>query len=94
MWILVRCGKQTYHNQEACHMRELPTHEDGEEMRNLSSREREVVVLLSTGMTAREVAEKLHITTSTARVHTRNALEKTNSKNTVHLCVRWALGEI
>ncbi len=62
--------------------------------KNLTPREREVVVLLSTGLLASEVATKLHISTLTARKHIKNAQARTGSKNAVHLCVRWALGEI
>lgn len=63
-------------------------------MASLTPRQREVVVLLSTGLTAKEVAAKLYITTNTARAHIDRAIRITASKNAVHLCVRWALGEL
>ncbi len=61
---------------------------------DLTPRQREVVSLLSTGLLASEVAKQLSISTLTARKHIKNAQARTNSKNAVHLCVRWALGEI
>jgi ATP/maltotriose-dependent transcriptional regulator MalT len=47
----------------------------------LSQREQEVLELIAQGLTNREVAQKLFITTSTVKVHTRNIYGKLDVGN-------------
>jgi len=50
-----------------------------------SAREREVLDLLATGKSSREIADKLFITERTVESHRKNMLAKVNVKNTVEL---------
>jgi DNA-binding CsgD family transcriptional regulator len=51
----------------------------------LSPREREVVHLLTLGLTSPEIAERLSISVGTVRTHVRNAMAKTGTKTRAHL---------
>jgi PAS domain S-box-containing protein len=57
----------------------------------LTAREREVVDLVSLGHTAREIADKLHVTHNTVRTHVRNAQVKLGARSQAQL-VAMALG--
>ncbi len=50
----------------------------------LSKREQEVLILVATGVTNREIAEKLVVTESTIKVHLHNILEKLHLRNRQH----------
>ena len=52
---------------------------------SLSSREIEIIEFLKKGLSSREIAESLHITTKTVEVHRYNILKKLNLKNTASL---------
>ncbi|MGH7717416.1 MAG: LuxR C-terminal-related transcriptional regulator, partial [Gemmatimonadaceae bacterium] len=54
----------------------------------LTTREREVLGLLSQGMTNSEIAERLFITPSTAKVHVRHILEKLGVRNRLQAVLR------
>ncbi|PLX15609.1 MAG: DNA-binding response regulator [Candidatus Muiribacterium halophilum] len=56
----------------------------------LTSREIEVIQLVSSGKTNKEIASLLGIKTNTANLHRKNILKKLNLKNTAEL-VRWAI---
>jgi PAS domain S-box-containing protein len=51
----------------------------------LTRREREVVSLVSLGLTSPEIAEKLCISEATVRTHVRNSMEKLGAKTRAHL---------
>jgi DNA-binding CsgD family transcriptional regulator len=51
----------------------------------LSPREREVVHLLTLGLTSPEIAERLSISVGTVRTHVRNAMAKTGTRTRAHL---------
>jgi PAS domain S-box-containing protein len=57
----------------------------------LTAREREVVHLVALGDTAREIADKLHVTHNTVRTHIRNAQAKLGARSQAQL-VAMALG--
>jgi DNA-binding NarL/FixJ family response regulator len=62
----------------------------------LSGREREVLVLVSTGATNEEIAQELIITKNTVKVHLRHILEKLDLRNRQQIAayaVREGLGE-
>lgn len=62
---------------------------DAEEtLGNLTKRELEVLGLLSQGMTNAEIANRLFIAPSTAKVHVRHILEKLGARNRLHAVVR------
>lgn len=52
---------------------------------SLSNREIEIISLLKKGLSSREIAESLQITTKTVEVHRYNILKKLNLKNTASL---------
>ena len=52
---------------------------------SLTSREIQIIQLLSEGMSTREIAEKLFISNKTVERHKTNILKKTNTRNTPHL---------
>lgn len=51
----------------------------------ISNREKDVINLLSEGLTQKEIASELHISTRTIETHVRNLLLKIGAKNTTHL---------
>lgn len=58
---------------------------------NVSYRERDVLRLLALGYTNMEISDKLNISEHTVKTHRKNAMTKTNSKNTAQLvatCIR------
>lgn len=50
-------------------------------MTELTKRELEVLKLLSTGLSNKEIAEILLVTVNTIKAHIRNAFQKLNAKN-------------
>lgn len=54
-------------------------------LNHLSSRELEIVELVRKGLSSREIAAQLHITTKTVEVHRYNVLKKLKLKNTAAL---------
>jgi DNA-binding CsgD family transcriptional regulator len=51
----------------------------------LSNREREVVQLISTGLTRKETAQVLYLSSYTIDDHIKSAIEKTGALNTANL---------
>jgi DNA-binding CsgD family transcriptional regulator len=65
-----------------------PTERNGGAISNgdsLSPREREVVHHVAMGMTSRQIAEELTVSTETVRTHIRNALAKTGTRTRAQL---------
>jgi len=62
------------------------------ERRVLTSREREIVHLVSLGAAGPEIAEDLHISHETVRTHIRNAMGKLGARSRAHLVAK-ALGD-
>ena len=58
----------------------------------LSEREREVVGLVASGRTGREIADELTIAHDTVRTHVRNAMPKLGARSRAHLVAK-ALGD-
>ena len=56
-------------------------------MTPLSPRERQVLQLIATGLTADGVAAELYLSVETVRTHTRNAIRKLGARNRVHAVV-------
>jgi len=54
-------------------------------MKPLTPREKEIVNLISEGLTAKNIGDKLGIAKRTAEQHTANCLTKTGAKNKAHL---------
>jgi DNA-binding NarL/FixJ family response regulator len=50
----------------------------------LSPREREVLALLSKGLSGEDAAQRLHLSPETVRTHVRNAMSKLNASTRVH----------
>ena len=59
--------------------------ERGGQAGELTRREREVVSLVSLGLTSPEIAEKLCVSEATVRTHVRNSMEKLGAKTRAHL---------
>ena len=55
---------------------------------NISRREQEVLHLLASGFTAKEIARNLYISTHTVDTHRKNLIVKYGAKNTVHMVVK------
>ena len=47
----------------------------------LSNKEREILTLISQGLTSREIAQKIFLSPYTINTHRRNILRKTGAKN-------------
>jgi DNA-binding CsgD family transcriptional regulator len=60
--------------------------------KELTKREKEVLKLISEGLTAKEIGKQLGISKRTIEAHTANMLEKTEAKNKAHLVAMWFLG--
>jgi DNA-binding NarL/FixJ family response regulator len=61
----------------------------------LSPREREILVLLSTGLTGEDVAAQLFLSPETVRTHVRNAVRKLDAKTRSHaVAIAMQRGEI
>ncbi len=61
--------------------------EAGETVDKLTNREVEVLEQVVTGATNKEIAEALHITENTVKIHLRNILEKLQVKNRIQAAV-------
>jgi PAS domain S-box-containing protein len=72
------------------HFRRTPVVAD--ELRTLTTRELEVVRLVASGMTGREIAEELQISHDTVRTHVRNAMIKLGARSRAHMVAK-ALGD-
>ncbi len=57
----------------------------------LTKREREVIELVATGLTTREIARRLFITESTAKVHIHHIFEKLDVNSRVEAALKWTL---
>jgi DNA-binding CsgD family transcriptional regulator len=55
-----------------------------------SKREKEIIRLMTNGLTSKEMAEKLHISNDTVRTHRKNILRKAGVSNTISL-IRFAI---
>ncbi len=58
----------------------------------LSKREREVVELISLGLSGPEIAQELHLSHNTVRTHARNSMRKLDARSRAHLVAK-AMGE-
>ncbi len=56
---------------------------------NLSSREKEVLKLVTQGLTNKEIAKSLNIAQSTVKNHIRNTMEKLHVRNRVEAAIRF-----
>jgi len=54
---------------------------------NITRREKEILLNVCKGLTAIEIAERLHISTSTVESHKKNLCNKFNARNSVQLAV-------
>ncbi len=70
--------------------REAARQQEGEKLRKLTSREREVLDLAARGLHAKEIAAKLGISPRTVEVHKTRIMEKLEVRNVAEL-VRFAL---
>lgn len=56
---------------------------------DISNREKEIIDLLSTGLTQKEIADKLSISNRTVETHIKNLTVKIGAKNSVHLISKY-----
>lgn len=88
-------GKKSYLNIKAKNGRFDPKLANIEKKRvidNLTKREKEIVKLMSQGLSAKAISEKLFISFNTTRTHRKNILFKTNCSNTAELMTKY-IGE-
>lgn len=64
------------HKLERLNATELPTPEENDEQQSLSIREKEIVVCVVKGLTNREIADRLFLSTHTVITHRRNIARK------------------
>jgi putative two-component system response regulator len=55
------------------------------DLMRLTAREREIAILLSTGLTGEQIAERLFLSPETVRTHVRNAMGRAGAKTRAHL---------
>jgi DNA-binding CsgD family transcriptional regulator len=77
----VACNSQEEHLKKISYKNYFLNQND----RSLSSREKEVLLLMTDGLTSKEIANKLHISEYTVINHRRNMQEKTNTNNATGL---------
>ncbi|WP_040415976.1 response regulator transcription factor [Cyclobacterium qasimii] len=92
-WISFRSlnGKKSYLKIKAHHGRfdpKLANLENFSSTSGLTKRELEIVKLMSQGLSAKAISEKLHISFNTTRTHRQNILSKTNASNTAELIAK------
>ena len=58
----------------------------------LSQREREVLQLIAEGISSKEIADRLHLSSGTIETHRKNLLKKLNARNSAEL-IRMAISE-
>ncbi len=91
-------GKKSYLNikvEHACFDPNLANTGESSCNADLSKRELEIVKLMSQGLSAKIISEKLFISFNTTRTHRKNILRKTNCSNTAELITKcWADGAI
>ena len=63
-------------------------------MQNITPRESEIATLIAGGLTSKEIAAKLFISTRTVEAHTSNMLRKTGAKNSSHLVAKCITGNL
>lgn len=64
------------HKLERLNSEEIPEEPENEELQTLSLREKEIVVCVVKGMTNREIADRLYLSTHTVITHRRNIARK------------------
>ena len=62
-------------------------HQEGEALRNLTDREREVLALVARGMSNAEIAEHLQISPATAKTHVGHLLTKLDARDRIQLVI-------
>lgn len=62
-------------------------------MNSLTSKEREVLSLVSTGLTTKEIADRLNISHHTVESHRKNLLRKCQAKNSAELIQKSLVAE-
>lgn len=58
----------------------------------LTTRQREVLKMLSTGLTDKQIAYELGISTATVKCHTRAAVQRMEAKNRIHAVALYVRG--
>ncbi|HPM02972.1 MAG TPA: helix-turn-helix transcriptional regulator [Candidatus Cloacimonadota bacterium] len=51
----------------------------------LSKREKQVLIMISRGLTSKQISQELFISVTTVNTHRRNLLRKSNTKNVAEL---------
>ncbi|MBD1544898.1 helix-turn-helix domain-containing protein [Roseibium aggregatum] len=60
----------------------------------LTTRQREVLQMLSTGLTDKQIAYELGISTATVKCHTRAAVQRMEAKNRLHAVALYVRGQV
>jgi DNA-binding NarL/FixJ family response regulator len=71
----------------ATSMAAATAHQEGEALRNLTDREREVLALVARGMSNAEIAEHLQISPATAKTHVGHLLTKLDARDRIQLVI-------
>jgi len=81
---IISTGKKYFSNETTEKMINF-LHKEAINQNNITQKETEVLSLLAKGLTTKEIAEKLHISTRTVETHRANLLKKQGVKNTAEL---------
>ncbi|WP_346908578.1 helix-turn-helix transcriptional regulator [uncultured Roseibium sp.] len=60
----------------------------------LTTRQREVLEMLSTGLTDKQIAYELGISTATVKCHSRAAVQRMEAKNRIHAVALYVRGKV
>ena len=74
--------------------RKALSHISKEKLKKLTTREMEILALISESMTNEEIAEKLFLSTKTVKTHVRNIFEKTGIRNRVQAALTYTRYDI
>jgi DNA-binding CsgD family transcriptional regulator len=84
-------GKKSYMNIKTAHDHfdpKLPYEKTNSSLTDLTKREKEIIKLMSLGLSAKAISEKLFISFNTTRTHRKNILCKTKCVNTAELVAK------
>ena len=84
-------GEFSTYTGAAVPLRRVPSPEP---FSGLTTRQREVLEMLSVGLTDKQIAYELGISTATVKCHTRAAVQRMEAKNRIHAVALYVRGQV